>query len=217
MHIPCLVKFYTLCAVLTNNHILPKMAPSSSNAELRPITVRIAFGETVSLDSSGKTLEILVNKDGSDSIRDVKEKIAKAAGGSTTPDDLLLSFGPNDRKMGKQYKGDPTVDETALQLSKFSVLAWLERFPHWTMAIRLLPNAPPPPGVAIKQAAAIAEKKDPDRAVQEGRSKGEIPKINDLPAPWGPKPYEAPPREELVQNGYLPAVYPEESSPLVTI
>lgn len=192
------------------------MAPPDTSSDMTPVTVRISFGEIISPEDTAHTLQILVKKDGSDTIKEIKDKIAKAAGGTATPDDLLLSFGPNDRKMGKQYKGDPTVDETALQLSKFSVLSWFQRFPHWTLSVRLLPDTPPPPGVAIKQAAAIAEKKDPDRAVQEGRSKGEIPKINDLPAPWGPKPYVAPPRDELVKQGYLPAIYPETSSPLVT-
>ena len=69
--------------------------------------------------------------------------------------------------------------------------------------------------MAIKQAAALAEHKDPEQAVQDGRAKGEIPKINDLPAPWGPKPYVAPPSEQLMRTGYLPAQYPQGSSPLV--
>jgi hypothetical protein len=189
------------------------MAPP---AKVRPLSVRILFGETAAAaKDDALKLEIHVEKDGSDTIKSVKEKIAQAAGGSITADDLLVSFGPNDRKMGKQYKGDPTVDETKLKLSQYSVLSWLERFPHWTLSVRLLPGAPPPPGVAIKQAAAIAEKKDPERAVQDGRAKGEIPKINDLPAPWGPKPFVPPPAEELVKAGYLPAKYPEGSSPLV--
>jgi len=189
------------------------MAPP---ANVTPISVRIIFGEiAASAEDDALKLEIQVEKDGSDSIRSVKEKIAQAAGGSITADDLFLSFGPNDRKMGKQYKGDPTVDETKLTLSQYSVLSWLERFSHWTLSVRLLPGIPPPPGVAIKQAAAIAEKKDPERAVKDGRAKGEIPKINDLPAPWGPKPFVPPPTEELVEAGYLPAKYPKESSPLV--
>jgi hypothetical protein len=67
--------------------------------------------------------------------------------------------------------------------------------------------------VAIQRAAAIAEKKDPERAVQDARAKGDIPKINDLPAPWGPKPYVAS-EEELVSSGYWPAKYAEGYSPL---
>ena len=34
-----------------------------------------------------------------------------------------------------------------------------------------MPGAPPPPGVAIHKAAAIAEKKDPDQAVIDARAK----------------------------------------------
>lgn len=43
---------------------------------------------------------------------------------------------------------------------------------------------------------------------------GAIPKISDLPAPWGDKPYSAPPAEELTSSGYLPASFPEGWSPL---
>jgi len=208
------------------------------------ITVRVVFGSSKMSDNESYSFKVEVNRDGSDSIFDVKQLVADAAGGNIAPGDLLLTFGPNDRKIGKQYKGDPTVDERKLRLSDFSVLSWLQRFPHWTLLARLLPGAPPPPGkyenplpfasqtvfsntiisqmilflltgVAIKQAAALAEQKDPDRAIQDGRAKGEIPKISDLPAPWGPKPYIAPPEQQLVQSGYLPAKYPEGSSPLV--
>ena len=34
-----------------------------------------------------------------------------------------------------------------------------------------MPAAPPAPGVAIKKAAALAEGKDPEKAVQEARAK----------------------------------------------
>ena len=56
-------------------------------------------------------------------------------------------------------------------MAQFSVLPWLERFPRWWLGVKLMPPAPPPPGVAIKQAAALAEGKDPDKAVREGRAK----------------------------------------------
>ena len=58
---------------------------------------------------------------------------AAAAGGAVTAEDLLLLFGPNDRKIGRQYAKDPTVDEAQLKLEQYSVLSWLERFPHWTL------------------------------------------------------------------------------------
>ena len=35
----------------------------------------------------------------------------------------------------------------------------------------MLPGSPPPPGVAIQKAAAIAEKKDPEQAVIDARAK----------------------------------------------
>jgi len=190
--------------------------PSSDNDEVQ-VRVRIVFGASHMLRTSSQELKIHVKSDGSESIREIKEKIAQAVGGAMTADDLLLAFGPNDRKMGRQYKGDPTVDESKILLDQYSVLAWLQRFPHWSIMARLLPPAPPPPGVAIKQAAAIAEKKNPERAVQDGRAQGEIPKISDLPAPWGPKPYVPPPEQELITNGYLPAKYPESSSPLTDL
>ena len=129
--------------------------------------------------------------------------------------------------MGKQFLGDPSVDEAAVKLSQFSMLAWLQRFPHWHLGARLMPPAPPAPGVhwhactlahacmtcssimrlsrrsndmhkvcqqpgpdnhvcpysraqsynvscagvATFRAAAMAEGKDPDKAVQEARAK----------------------------------------------
>ncbi len=96
---------------------------------------------------------------------------AAAGGHSLTADDLFLSFGPNDRKLGRQFQRDPNVDEKTLLLSSFSVLSWLERFPAWSLTVRLLFVTPPPPGVATHTAAAIAEGKDPSRAVQDARAK----------------------------------------------
>lgn len=46
---------------------------------------------------------------------------------------------------------------------------------------------------------------------------GSIPKISDLPAPWGPKPFTPAPAEELVTSGYLPPTYPEGWSPLTDV
>ena len=223
------------------------MAPPSDR---RAVAVRIAFGNSITQQKGAVHLTIYPKADGSDTIEGVKQLIAEAAGGNVTAADLQLSFGPNDRKMGKQYQGDPTVQDSDIRLAQYSVLPWLERFPSWALSARLLPAAPPPPGekrwpptrplpaprlpspgqnsarkthhpphllagVAIQRAAAVAEQQDPDRAVQDARAKGEIPKINDLPAPWGPKPFVAPPAEELARGGYLPAAYPAGSSPAV--
>lgn len=88
-----------------------------------------------------------------------------------TPDKIFLYFGPNDKKIGRQFEGDPNVDEEELTLAKFSVLPWLDRFASWHLGAKLMPPAPPPPGVAIKKAAALAEGKDPEKAVQEARAK----------------------------------------------
>ncbi len=94
-----------------------------------------------------------------------------AFGGSLTADNIFLYFGPNDRKIGRQFAGDPNVDEKKVTLEKFSVLSWLDRFPQWHLGAKLMPPAPPPPGVAIKKAAALAEGRDADKAVQEARAK----------------------------------------------
>ena len=67
--------------------------------------------------------------------------------------------------------GDPNVNEAALTLAPFSVITWLKQFSEWSMTARLMPTAPPPPGVAIRKAAALAEGKDPDTAVAEARAK----------------------------------------------
>lgn len=83
----------------------------------------------------------------------------------------MLFFGPNARRMGSQYMGDPAGEDAALRLADFSALAWLARFPQWRLGVRMLPDAPPPPGVAEHRAAALAERKDPDKAVQEARAK----------------------------------------------
>ena len=69
-----------------------------------------------------------------------------AFGSSVTPDHLQLYFGPNERRVGKQFLGDPSVDEAVVKLSHFSILAWLQRFPHWHLGARLMPPAPPAPG-----------------------------------------------------------------------
>lgn len=86
-------------------------------------------------------------------------------------DHLQLYFGPNDRKIGRQFENDPNVAEDIQTLAEYSILPWLQRFPSWRLGVKLIPGAPPAPGVAIKKAAALAEGKDPDKAVQEARSK----------------------------------------------
>ena len=48
-------------------------------------------------------------------------------GGTLKKEDIFIYFGPNERRIGKQFLGDPSVEEAALKLSDFSVLGWLER------------------------------------------------------------------------------------------
>ena len=88
-----------------------------------------------------------------------------------TAGQLQLFFGPNERKMGKQFVADPSMDDAKLTLRDFSCLAWLERFPHWRLGVKLQPPAPLAPGVAATQAAAQTEGKDVDKAVAEARQK----------------------------------------------
>ncbi|PSC71288.1 peptidylprolyl isomerase [Micractinium conductrix] len=177
-----------------------------------PITVRVAFGPASRPGAVAQ--ELVVEAAPSDTVAELKARVAAAAGGKVTADDLKLEFGPNARNIGRQYFRDPTVNEGELRLEQYSLLAWIERFPHWVVTARLLPPTPPPPGVAIQRAAAQAEQKNPDDVVADARSTGQIPKISDLPAPWGPKPQPEQDERELMAAGYLPARYPPESSPL---
>lgn len=63
------------------------------------------------------------------------------------------------------------VDEAKLKVSEFTFLEWMERFPSWHLTASPIPPTPPPPGVATRKAAAIAENKDPDKAVSEAQDK----------------------------------------------
>lgn len=108
-----------------------------TKAEEVKVTVRIIFGNRTSNES--ETVTVGLNSTGEETISQVKEKIANVIGGQLTGDDLLLKFGPNDRKIGRQYQGDPTVDENQIMMKEYSVLQWLERFPHWNISVTLLP------------------------------------------------------------------------------
>ena len=50
-------------------------------------------------------------------------------GGTLKKEDISIYFGPNERRIGKQFLGDPSVEEAVLKLKDFSVLSWLERWP----------------------------------------------------------------------------------------
>mmetsp|Transcript_43033 Transcript_43033/g.137477 ORF Transcript_43033/g.137477 Transcript_43033/m.137477 type:complete len:197 (-) Transcript_43033:359-949(-) len=150
--------------------------------------VKVSHGEHVMARMENDTFDIELAADGSDSIESIKKKIAEKTNGAVSADMLMLQFGPNEKTMGAAYQGDPSMDESATTISQYSCLLWLDQFPHWYLLARLLPLAPPAPGVAAARAAAMAEGKDPDAAVAERRKAGDLPKIEDLPAPWGPKP-----------------------------
>ena len=102
------------------------------------LLVRVGFGNLVREGAVAQELE--VDALPSDSVLQLKQKVAAAAGGAVTADDLLLLFGPNDRKIGRQYVEDPTVDEEKLKLEQYSLLAWVQRFPHWTLTGEAAPD-----------------------------------------------------------------------------
>jgi hypothetical protein len=185
--------------------VLVVLGPENGSpmAKTRKVEVHVTFSDTVRKDNR-QTCSIDVASDGSDSVWDVKCRIAVSApltaqyglgngvapvtlmtesfgnafkclqetfGGSLTADSIFLYFGPNDKKLGRQFAGDPNIDEKAMTLAGFSVLPWLDRFASWHLGAKLMPPTPPPPGVAIKKAAALAEGKDAEKAVQEARAK----------------------------------------------
>lgn len=115
----------------------------------RKITVKVRHGQNVAKDGDAEKFTIEVNADGSQSIHDIKQLIAQAAGGQMAPEHLFLTFSPNERKIGRQFAGDPAIDEHKLLLREFSILQWLEKFPHWSLTARLIPGTPPPPGTLV--------------------------------------------------------------------
>ncbi|CAK0782072.1 hypothetical protein CVIRNUC_005546 [Coccomyxa viridis] len=174
------------------------------------------FGQNIVMQKKPINCAISVKADGSDSIQDIKIKIAETFGGTLKKEDISIYFGPNERRIGKQFLGDPSVEEAVLKLKDFSVLGWLERFPHWCLSIKLMPAAPPAPGVATFKAAAMAEGKDPDQAVNEARQKGEIPALSELPSPWGPKAYEPTEGDKLLGPAKFPTAFnPLSDTPMV--
>jgi hypothetical protein len=95
------------------------------------LRVRVGFNN---IALPGSTIEMLdVEVEPSDTVLQLKQKVAMAAGGLVSADDLQLAFGPVDRKIGRQYQGDPIVDESKLKLEHYTLLEWIQRFPHWTL------------------------------------------------------------------------------------
>ena len=87
------------------------------------------------------------------------------------PEELRVSFGPNDVLVGAEYPGDPYVDEEHIYLSDFSFLSWLEIFPHWHLLVKSQSPPPLPPGEAETRAASTLDEHqlEPDEAVSKAR------------------------------------------------
>jgi len=178
--------------------------------------VRVNHDERVKgRQDAGKEYEVEISPE--DSIRALKERIASVISKIPLDPDLLqLSFGPSEKLIGKRFSNDPLVNEEDTFVKQYSFLEWIERFPHWSLTVRMAEDTPPPPGVAIKKAAASAEKEDPEQAVQEAYRSGELLRPEELPAPWGPKGIEAYKRDPLVRSigdNPVPPNYGKDSTP----
>lgn len=98
----------------------------------------------------------------------MKERISEVISKRAIDADLIqLSFGPSEKLIGKRFYKDPLIDEEDTFVKQYSFLEWIERFPHWGLTVKMAAETPPPPGVAIKKAAASAEAMDPEKAVEE--------------------------------------------------
>ena len=181
--------------------------------QTKTVTVRVSHGEKVA-DEAAPGSAFAVDVSPNDSVRAFKERVAAAI--SADPNSLSLSFGPTERTIGARFKGDPLVDEEAILVSQYSFLQWLEQFPHWFLTAKLAQDTPPPPGVAIKLAAASAEKEDPEAALEEAYANGELTRPEDLPAPWGSEGLDVYKRDPLVRaigDNPVPPSYGEKSAP----
>jgi len=124
-----------------------------------------------------------------DTVAEAKRIIAACPEACGVPaEKIMLSFGPQAKPLGAKYEGDPRGREDERKVGDYSVLDWVERFPHWGLTVKFLPAKPPPPGEAAVRAAAIAEERDPEEMLQESREKGDVAKLEDLPPPWGDAP-----------------------------
>jgi hypothetical protein len=186
----------------------------SKKSETRRVTVKVNHGERAvirnrKVNGDGK---YVVDVSPQDSIRALKERIAAVMSKDSPIDaDLLeLTFGPNDRPLGKRFQGDPLIDEESILVDQCGFLKWLDMF-DWHLTLRMLKDTPPPPGVAIKKAAASAEGEDPEKAVEEAYRTGELLRSEELPAPWGPKGtdiYQKDPLVKAIGDNLDPPVYP---------
>ena len=149
----------------------------------------------------GKGEAYSVDVSPSDTVRALKDRIAGViSSAEVDPEALALSFGPSERVIGKRFRGDPLVDEDSTLVGQYSFLQWLEQFPHWCLTVSMAKDTPPPPGVAIKKAAASAEGEDPDLAVQQAYASGELLRPEELPAPWGDKGTDVYKRDAMIRS-----------------
>mmetsp|Transcript_23949 Transcript_23949/g.60257 ORF Transcript_23949/g.60257 Transcript_23949/m.60257 type:complete len:196 (+) Transcript_23949:300-887(+) len=195
------------------------MAPPSSASEateMRDVRVRLNHYSSVLGDEKFYTIQLAA--DGSDSIATLKQKISDALSGALPPEDIRVYFAPVDLHIGKEYKGDPYVDEKKLKVADFSFLSWMDKYPSWYLTMAAQPGPPPPPGVAeVKAASMIEDGITPEEAVLNARKEGKLARVADLPKPWGSKPVEPVPYEHLVALKKVPAKYPAESAPAINI
>lgn len=135
-----------------------------------PITVRVAFGPASRPGAVAQ--ELVVEAAPSDTVAELKARVAAAAGGKVTADDLKLEFGPNARNIGRQYFRDPTVNEGELRLEQYSLLAWIERFPLWVVTGAAGGGGPGRMGVGITREAMYGARRGQECvACSEMRSK----------------------------------------------
>merc|ERR1711988_1037904 len=172
-------------------------------APTKEIAVRVNHYDSVKAQDGDLYLSVSVAADGSDSVADLKQKISDPLYNALSADEIKVMFGPCDVYIGKEFQGDPYVDEKAVLLKHYSFLSWIERFPDWYLTVRALGPTPPPPGVAEVMAASTV------------KEEGKLPLLQDLPKPWGSKPVEKVPRSKLVSLKKMPAEYPASSQPSV--
>mmetsp|Transcript_8138 Transcript_8138/g.23359 ORF Transcript_8138/g.23359 Transcript_8138/m.23359 type:complete len:192 (-) Transcript_8138:74-649(-) len=185
-------------------------------ATTREVQVRLNHYGTIEERKGDRYVKVRLAADGSESVADLKKKISVALYNSIPPEEIKVMFGPNDVHIGKEYIGDPYIDEAKLMLSQFSFLKWVERFPSWYLTAKALASAPPPPGVAETMAASTLESDiTPEEAVKNARKEGKLPRMQDLQKPWGAKPVPAVKESRLVSLKKLPAQYPKMSDPSI--
>lgn len=163
------------------------------------VTIKVNHGERSGPEDLDGTYKVEVSPE--DSIRALKERISEVISKRAIDADLIqLSFGPSEKLIGKRFYKDPLIDEEDTFVKQYSFLEWIERFPHWGLTVKMAAETPPPPGVAIKKAAASAEAMDPEKAVEEAYKTGELLRPEELPAPWGDKGLDVYKRDPLVRS-----------------